>query len=554
MRLAAVLAVLFALAGLGRVARTEILADEVSRASDALPLYLSGAAVAERLDPTEEASLAKVYDERRLTVGAATFSTLYPATAGVILRPYAALDWDGFTAAWRWTLLTAVAGFGLAAGVATGGGWRGLLWGGAVTATLAWHPVTAECVRLGQVNLVLGALCALAMALIPRSRAAQVGAGLLLGLGGVIKLVPGALLLPALATRRWVPTVAAGLFGAVILALVLPVTPLGDFIEAVRGTLRFQAAIDPDWLVGRDPAPPWMRLLGFARHEPLQWITLALAGLVPALRPSPRTAVAGMATLCAWLGADAAGFHVLYAPLAYPVFVLLAGDWRASVALALPYYALAWFPATLGAEPRMVLFGLLAWVAAVVTLLRAAAAVAPGPAEADPELNGVAVALGGVLTGALLVGAVPGEGPVAAPLPEGRTTPEGPGFIHANDRVPGEVRALGGGLDRPASTLARPGTIRALQLYLRGAPVRWRSLAETYPARASLFEGRATAVPGGDLRDHSGREIAAWLLEEQATITQLQGEGIDVGELGPALEAALASGLTDPALEERVRE
>jgi len=88
-------------------------------------------------------------------------------------------------------------------------------------------------------------------------------------------------------------------------------------IEAIRETLRFQATIDPDWLVGRDPAPEWMRLLGFVRHTPLQWITLAAVAIVPAARPSARTALAGMALLCAWLGADAAGFHVLYAPLAY---------------------------------------------------------------------------------------------------------------------------------------------------------------------------------------------------------------------------------------------
>ena len=159
-----------------------------------------------------------------------------------------------------------------------------------------------------------------------------------------------------------------------------------------------------------------------------------------ALRPSPRTAAAGMAALCAWLGADAAGFHVLYAPLAYPVFVLLAGT-RGFWALLVPYYALAWLPPSLGPEPRMVLFGLCAWVAAVVELIRTASAVAPSPVEADPELNGVVLALAGVATGALLVAAVPGNGPVAAPLPEGQTTPEGPGFIHANDRVPGEVRA-----------------------------------------------------------------------------------------------------------------
>ncbi|MFN7147542.1 MAG: hypothetical protein ACK4YP_27490, partial [Myxococcota bacterium] len=325
-------------------------------------------------------------------------------------------------------------------------------------------------------------------------------------------------------------------------------------ISAVLGTLRFQASIDPDWLVGKDPAPAWMRLFGWIRHEPLQWLTLGIVAIVPFARPSVRTAVAGMALLTAWLGADAAGFHVLYAPLAYPVFVLLAGEAALFVPLVAAFYALAFGPEALGAEPRMVLFGFLAWAAAAATLVRAAAEVPAGAVEAEPEVKQAGLAMAGVVSGALLVGAVPGEGPVAAPLPEGQTAPEGPGFIHANDRVPGEVRALGGGLDRPASTLAKPGTIRALQLYMRRAPVAWNQLAERYPARADLCRARASAAPGGDLRDHSGRAVAAWLTEEAAVVTRLQAEGLDLGDLPAALNAALAAGLTDPGLESRIPE
>jgi hypothetical protein len=560
---AAVLAVLVALAGLARIAEAEIVGHSETRASDALPLYLSGGAVAAGLDPTREASLAKVYDARALSVGAATFSTLYPATAGVLMRAPASLAWADFTTLWRWILLGAVATFGLAAGAFVGGDrGRRALGGGGVTAVLAWHPVTAECVRLGQVNLVLGALCAVAMAGVAVNGRADAGGrrplmvdlvvGAALGLGGALKLVPAALLLPIVATRRWRPIVGAAVIGLGALLLVLPVTPLPRVIEAIRETLRFQATIDPDWLVGRDPAPDWMRLLGFVRHTPLQWITLAAVAIVPAARPSPRTALAGMALLCAWLGADAAGFHVLYAPLAYPVFLLLLGRPVAFVALAAAFYALSVTPAALGPEPRMVLFGLVAWAAAAATLLRDATAVPAGTVEADGEARQAGLALAGVATGILLVGAVPGDGPVAAPLPEGQTTPDGAGFIRPSDRVPGAVRALGAGMDRPASTLARPGTIRALQLYLRGAPVAWGRLAERYPARADLCAARAAAAPGGDLRDHSGRAIAAWLSDEQATVTRLQAEGLDLGDIPTRLAAALASGLADPSLGERI--
>ncbi|MDP2306211.1 MAG: glycosyltransferase 87 family protein [Pseudomonadota bacterium] len=561
---AALLAALLALAGLVRIAESEIIGNAETRASDALPLYLSGAAVAAGLDPTRERSLSKVYDERGLSVGAATFSTLYPATAGVVMRMPAALSWPAFSTLWRWILLGAVTTFGFAAaGAVAGDRWTRLLWGSVVTAVLAWHPVTGECVRLGQVNMVLGALCAVAMAGVSgistggvspgrRGWAIDLVVGAALGLGGALKLVPAALLLPLVATRRWRPTVGAAAIGLLALALVLPITPLPRVIEAIRETLRFQATIDPDWLVGRDPAPDWMRLLGFIRHTPLQWITLAAVAIVPAARPSARTALAGMALLCAWLGADAAGFHVLYAPLAYPVFLLLVGRPVAFVGLAATFYVLSAAPASLGAEPRMVLFGLVAWVAAATALLRDAAAVPAGALEADGEARQAALAMAGVATGFMLAGAVPGEGPVAAPLPEGQTTPEGAGFIRPSDRVPGEVRALGGGLDRPASTLARPGTVRALQLYLRGASVAWGQLAERYPARAALCAARAGAAPAGDLRDHSGRVIAAWLVEERATVTRLQAEGLDLGDLPTALTAALASGLADPDLDTRI--
>lgn len=561
---AAVLALALAAGGLGRIVQVEIVGNAQSRASDALPLYLSGSAVAAGLDPTSEASLAKVYDERGLSVGAATFSTLYPATAGVLMRAPAALEWSAFTTLWRWVLLGAVTLFGVAAaGFVAGDRWSRLLWGGAVTAVLAWHPVTAECVRLGQANMLLGALCALAMAGVAtnaraalatgrRAWAVDLAIGAALGLGGALKLVPGALLLPIVATRRWRPAVGAAIVGGIALALVLPVTPLPRVVEAIRETLRFQATIDPDWLVGRDPAPEWMRYLGFVRHAPLQWMTLAAAVFVPAARPSAPTAVAGMALLTAWLGADAAGFHVLYAPLAYPVFLLLAGRPVAFALLALAFYGLSVWPAVLGPEPRMVLFGLLAWSVAAATLLREAAAVPIGTLEADGEARQAALAVAGVATGFLLVGAMPGDGPVAAPLPEGQTTPEGAGFIRPSDRVPGEVRALGAGLDRPASTLARAGTIRAVQLYLRRAPVAWGLLAERYPARAALCTARASAAPGGDLRDHSGRAIAGWLTEEKETIARLQAEGLDLGDLPAGLTAALASGLADPDLESRI--
>lgn len=550
-KVASVLALLVALVGFARVVRDEVWTGEPNRAADALPLYLSGAAVAQGLDPTQQTSLSQVYDEREMTVAAATFSTLYPATAGSLMRWVSPLTWGSFARAWRWILLGAIAAYGLAAAIRVDGDrWARLGWGGAVAAALVWHPVSPEALRLGQVNVILGALCALALALTARQKA---GAAVLLAVGALVKLVPGALAIPLLATRRWRPVGVMGVLGVLGIATVLPVVTLPRFVEAVFETLRFQSHIDPDWLVGRSPAPGWMRTLGWIRHDGLQWITLGAAALVPALRPSAGTAAAGMALLCAWLGADAAGFHVLYLPLAWPVWTWAAGRPAHFAVVVVGSFAATLLP-DLTPEPRMVVAGFVAWGVALAGLLQEARKVAPAPVEADPEVRQGALALAGVACGALLMGSIPGDGPLAAPLPEGQATPEGAGFIHAGDRVPGQRRSLGAGIDRPASTLARPGTIRGLQFYLRRAPGLWRELGAAYPAREAFFEARASAAPTGELRDLSGRQVRAWLVEEQAARDKLVSEGLDVGEVGRALEGALASGLADPDLEARIPE
>jgi hypothetical protein len=261
-----------------------------------------------------------------------------------------------------------------------------------------------------------------------------------------------------------------------------------------------------------------------------------------------------MALICAWLGADAAGFHILYIPLAFPAFLwLVVGSWRRFVLLSVAFFMAAYGrPVSVAAEPGMVLFGLCVWGVSLGQLLRDAWAVPAGSWERDRAFNQGALALLGIFCGVLLGRAWPKAGPVAAPLPEGQTMPEGAGFIHAGDRVPGQVRALGAGLDRPASTLARPGTIRDLQLYMRRSQLLWRALAVQYPARSSFFEARASDAPSAELRDLSGREVQKWLQADVVAVRQLEAEGLDLGDLPLMLEKAVASGLADSDLEERI--
>lgn len=549
LRTAAILLIAATLAGLGRIASAEIIGASSTRASDALPLYLSACAVRDGLDPTVQKSLEAAYDARHLDVGAATFSNLYPATAGVLLQPMCVVSWDAFETAWRWLQLLSIASFAVsAAWIADGDRWRRLAWGGAVGVVLAWHPVTRECVRLGQVNMVLAGMIAVAMAAVIRGR--ERTAGVLLAVGGLVKLVPAAMILPLAAGKRWGAAgfvAAGGIVGGVV---TMAWVPLSRIVGGIRETLAFQAAIDPDWLVGKHPAPEWMRFVGYARHDALQWIALGAAFLIPWLRPSRRTAIAGIGVITGWLGADAAGFHVLYAPLAFPVFVLLVGNPSRLALLSLAFWLLGVVELPgLDPEPRMVLWGCVATVLAGEALVREAGAVIRSPIELDHSLKRAAVATFGLLTGGLLVAAQPGDGPVAAPLPEGATTPEGAGFIHPGDRVPGlpggEARGLGAGSDRAASTLVKPGTVRDVQLYMVRAPILWNQLAAQYPARADLMHARAHEAPAGMLRDITGKEAGAWLRGDRDTVTSLQKEGLELGELPALLTSACGSGLAE---------
>jgi hypothetical protein len=575
-RILALGAVLVALAGLRRVAEAEVFSREPMRASDALPLYLAAGAVSDGHDPTDRSALEEAYDSRGMVVGAATFSTLYPPTAGSLLRGVAGVRWPAFVLGWRVVLLASVAGVGVAAGRLArrrgAGGAASVAWGGATATALAWHPVVTEGVRLGQVNMLLAALCALAMAVLPdraepegradgaaapvqpgRDLAVDVAVGALLALGALLKLVPGGLLLPLAAARRTRPVAVAAGLGLLAVAVAFVHTPPARFVEAVLETLRFQSEIRPDWLVGRNPAPDWMLPLGHARHAGLQWITLLTAVVMPLVWPSSSVVRAAMALVCAWLGADAAGFHVLYIPLAWPVLALVAGRpvvWGLGVAAL--WAAAPWdppgTPAVLAPEPRMVLAGYVLWALAGVQLV---ASIRATPAAAwvarlpgGPSFSGGATALAGVLCGVSLAASQPGNGPWSPPLPRGVQAPRGAGYIHAGERAPGRGQGgLGAGLDRSASTLARPGTIRGLQMYLRRAPLRWAELAERYPALSEEMHARALRAPRKELRDLSGRQVGTWLLAERDSLARCVRDGLDVTELDAMFQEAWASGL-----------
>ncbi|MDP6934715.1 MAG: hypothetical protein QGG40_17475, partial [Myxococcota bacterium] len=134
----------------------EAMALPANRASDALPIYLSSAAVIDGGDPTTQEGLQAAYDARKLQVRAETFSNLYPASAGVLLQPLALGSWEQFVVLWRGLLLLGVM-VGGAAGAAAGVRGPGTPLAAALGAWLAvtGFPVTGEGIALGQANLLM---------------------------------------------------------------------------------------------------------------------------------------------------------------------------------------------------------------------------------------------------------------------------------------------------------------------------------------------------------------------------------------------------------------
>ncbi len=431
------------------------------RAADALPIYLAGAAVADGEDPTTQAGLKAAYDRRGLEVRAATFSNLYPATAGVLVQPIARGTWPGFVTAWRALLLLGALLAG-ACGAASGvrGRWAPVAAAGGAALAVLGFPVTAECIALGQANLLVGGLMAVAMLAMARGR--DEVAGVAAVLGGGLKLVPGFVALPLLAGRRWRGLAGLVVAGLVLLGVTLGFVPLDRIVTGVRATLAFQAAITPDWM-NHGPVPHAVRFAGDLRHTPMLWTALLtgasalVAGRLADRARAGAVLAGGVALGTAWLGADAAAFHVLYAPLYLPALAWIAA-WpldrdapRWSVAVA----AVALLPAALlaappvdgvGSEARLVIAGLGVWLAAAARLVAASGGL-PRPAWLA-----LGLAVGWGLARAHQLGTTP-AGPAPHEVPGGDVT-----ALDLPDGVGHGGPTPGGGTTDGGPPPAGPGT------------------------------------------------------------------------------------------------
>ncbi len=526
-----------------------IVADAVrsrpDHASDALPVYLSAATLAADLDPTSRADLQATYQAKGLQTRAATFSTLYPVTFSAMLLPTAGASWEQWVRGWRWCLLLAA--------FATGALWCGarhlrpaarpLAFGLGASLVLSF-PSTAECVRLGQVNMLLALLMSAALLLIGRSR--YTWAAGLAAVGVAIKLVPGALFVPLAAGRRWRALLVGGLVYLVLFGLACTQLPMAAIVEGVQESIQFQDVISPDWASKENSPLRWLAFVAFLRHKPIFWMTLAMGGVAVLLRPRPRLMVAWGAMFSAWLGASASAFHVLYTPLFFPALLYLACwplERRSALRWALPAALLAvggcWalylvdLPGVV-VEARMVLAGMGLWLLCGARLwLDWRSVEQPLPARLEPLRPWLAPAFG-LLGGTLAAGTLPGEGPQGPPVPLYMENPDAAGFILPGDAVPGAqmpVGVKGSALPQasfngrwprvPAGSSLRPGTHKTVARHLENSEALWTQLAQARPEEAERVAWVLAARPTGRISALSVAELVTYLTREGLVLAQL---------------------------------
>ncbi len=546
-------------------ASQSVLAEGPTRMSDALPLYLYGAAFDAGLSPVDTASLQQVYEQRGLRVGAALWSTLYPATAGPWLLPLSRLSWEGFSRAWGWILLLSSMGVGLLIPSPTprSGEDRRLVLGAGLLLAALFLPTT-ESARLGQINALLAVLCAGALVLAARRRG--VLAGLLLGLGASLKLVPVLLAGPLLLGRRWKVPLGGLLLGLPTLAITLTVLPLDGLVQALRDTAEFQDTVAPAWL-SQDIVPGWMLTLGDLRHRGLMFASLAIASGLALWRPAPGVLVGACMLLLAWLGTDASAFHILYAPLYLPALVWVA-TWplearspRWSWALALPLALAAlgmprwelWF---MDATVSCVLLGYLAWLGVLARTgwELSVSELDAGPVERLVQRFPLPLAGAAGLTVALcllLPKSSTGKPPPDSVVidQDGELVRTGPGFLDPGTQPPGAVSAPAQVGESPTpttpgvSSTVRPwpemgpqgslakGSRRTVSRHLGLAAWRWEEVARAQPDHAELALDLADWVPDDDLRSVEVGHLARFLAAEGVLLRRLEDEGVEVGPL-----------------------
>ena len=330
-----------------------------ARAADAKPLYLSARAVALGADPVDPDVLQTLAGQAGMREGGGAgavrradplragdkggaFASMYPASAAVLLQVLRPEAWPDFVVRFRQLGLGLLVAGAAAAGAAGAGSRRTALLGAALGlgTVLAVAPPVSEALGVAQANVHVAGLTGLALGALAAGWAGLFG--LLVVLGGGLKLLPLALLGPSVAGRWWRSGGVALVVGAGLLVAVASTVPLVDAVADVVESLRYQAAVAPKWVLRDAPRPAF--LLFHLRQGPLGFVT---AGLVLALvaperarlggglrtwargwlqHPTRRRElVAAAALTAAWMGVLGAGSQRIYAVLQVPGWAWVLG-------------------------------------------------------------------------------------------------------------------------------------------------------------------------------------------------------------------------------------
>jgi hypothetical protein len=203
---------LAAFVGFARIAPALLAPDSYDFAA----YYVAARALSQGGSPYQPASMERAAREGATQIAFPRY--IYPPVLAALLRPLAVLPFD--TARMGWYLLNLMLLVVSVALLARRLGLRRrLLWG--CLAALALFPPVYDTLLLGQVNMVLLACFTAALVLLKArpNRAAEIGAGLALGLAIAIKLFPLVLCVACVRWRHWtalgVSIVSAVLFSVV---------------------------------------------------------------------------------------------------------------------------------------------------------------------------------------------------------------------------------------------------------------------------------------------------------------------------------------------------
>lgn len=262
---------------------------------DLLPVWLGAKALWAGQDPNDPAVQQELFRAAELRMRVGGFWSYYPPTAALLWLPSAAAPFKTVATGWRYIALALL--------VATG--WMGsgrLRWGAWIAAALLQLRVSWVVLPSGQPGPLVAAWTAAALLALGLRRDRL--AGLCIGLGAAVKLVPLVLVPALIATRRWRSLAVATGVLVVGMAGVLVLAPSWSPSAWASGLLRFvDAPVFEPW---RRQEPAWVLALWRARVVGPGVGTLLVCALVFRRRADP----AGLPALCvAWAGVVMAGSH-----------------------------------------------------------------------------------------------------------------------------------------------------------------------------------------------------------------------------------------------------